>query len=76
LAANATPSWAPRKAGRAALTTAIAAASVTMVSLRAVVGAGGSGGVGRRSGGRGVLEDLSRFQIALGVIRTLLVFTW
>jgi hypothetical protein len=40
LAANATPSWAPRKAGRAALTTAIAAASVTMVSLRAVVGAG------------------------------------
>jgi hypothetical protein len=40
LAANATPSWAPRKAGRAAFRTAIAAVSVTMVSPRAVVGAG------------------------------------
>lgn len=40
LAANATPSWAPRKAGRAAFTTAIAAASVTIVPLRAVVGRG------------------------------------
>lgn len=33
-AANATPSWAPRRAGRAALTTAIAAASVTIVPVR------------------------------------------
>jgi len=52
-AANATPSWAPRRAGRAALTTAIAAASVTIVPLRD--GGGGSGfDLGdRRGSGRG-----------------------
>jgi hypothetical protein len=49
-AANATPSWAPRRAGRAALTTAIAAASVTIVPRRC---GGGSGSTSVAGGGAG-----------------------
>jgi hypothetical protein len=68
-AAKATPSWAPRKAGRAALTTAIAAASVTIALRcggpeRRGSWARGDGGVWRGgewvvSGVWGVLEESS-----------------
>ena len=49
-AANARPSWAPWKKGRAALGTAIAASAVTMVTLWASVACGKGRGVRVRGG--------------------------
>jgi len=66
-AAKATPSWAPRRAGRAALTTAIATASVTIVplgrggqELGSTAVAGERAERGRRGGGRVALAGFGR----------------
>lgn len=65
-AAKATPSWAPRRAGRAALTTAIAAASLTIVPLQRGLGFDLSG---RSVSGRGGRWKPRRRSVGLGMWR-------